>query len=83
MENRDCSCGITAADFGDLDEHVVSKLETGDLNHGLKSGGEEPNRWRVVRERIAKRQDTLDKLAEATGISVKDLRDALNTKAST
>lgn len=74
-----CSCGARGGDVGELAEHMITFLERGDLGHHVAGpeGLEEPSRVTELRQRVDRRHAIRQKLAEATGVTVEDLREAL------
>lgn len=72
-----CTCGRVCADIGDLEEHVMMKLESGQLDHGLSDKANEPERWSNRRERERVRVRDRHQIASKVGLSVDELMNAL------
>lgn len=69
-----CSCGGGGADRGDLETHIL------DYPEGHHEPVAEEDRTPLVRqhiERARRRHETRARLAEAAGVSLNDLREAL------
>lgn len=75
----DCICGASG-DTGELVEHCVSKLLYPDrkVDHGFV-GGNEPTLVVEARARADRRLEVLTSLSEATGATIDEIRDALNS----